>query len=210
MAHVRGEYQAAPLSPSQLDADPVSQFERWWRDAVRAGLIYPNAMTLATVDARGRAAARIVLLKGFDRRGFVFATNYESQKARQLAIHPSAALVLYWQPLDRQVRITGMVAKASKAESDAIFEARPRGAQIAAWASPQSGIVTDREELDARVREFQRKFRGRRVPRPAFWGVYRLKPDAYEFWQGRLNRLHDRFRYTRRSSSAWRIERLAP
>jgi pyridoxamine 5'-phosphate oxidase len=168
-----------------------------------------NAMTLATADKHGRPSARIVLLKGLDERGFMFYTNYNSRKGHELAENPEAALVFYWPEQERQVTIAGQVSKLPKAESEAYFESRPRGSQIGAWASDQSAVVGDRTELEKKWQEFEAKF-PKEVPCPEHWGGYVLAPKRMEFWQGRPNRLHDRFRYTRQNDKSWSIERLSP
>ena len=197
-----------PLHRSALLADPVEQFEDWYRRA-EGEVPLAHAMTLATVDADGAPDARMVLLKGFGPEGFRFFTNFESAKAKQLDAMPHAALVLYWRELDRQVRIRGPVEPLSDAESDEYFATRPEDSQIGAWASPQSEPLPDRAALDARVGETKARFSGGPVPRPRFWGGYALRPETMEFWQGQAGRLHDRFLYTREAGS-WRIDRLAP
>jgi pyridoxamine 5'-phosphate oxidase len=196
-----------PLDHSTLAADPMEQFESWWKLALTK-VPLPDAMTLATADADGAANARMVLLKGFSPEGFSFFTNYESIKAGELAQNPRAALVLYWRELDRQVRIRGPVEQLPAGESDAYFASRPRGSQIAALASAQSRPV-EREDLDRRFAELEREFEGKDVPRPAHWGGYMVRPEVVEFWQGRDDRMHDRLRYTR-EGGGWRIERLSP
>ena len=189
-------------------ADPMKQFEAWFAEAVRGELPMVNAMTLATVDAQGRPAARIVLLKGADERGFVFYTNYESRKAQELAANPRAALVFYWIELEREVRVEGVIEKTSDAESDAYFASRPLGSRLAAIASPQSAVVAARQILEERFAEAEQRY-GPTPRRPPGWGGYRVVPDAIEFWQGRPNRLHDRLLY-RKTGTAWEIVRLAP
>lgn len=193
-----------------LHANPFAALQGWYDEAVASGLLAPNAMTLATVSPDGKPSARIVLLKEIDGRGLVFYTNYESRKARELAANPAAALVFYWAPLDRQVRVEGRVEKTSREESQAYFATRPRGSQLGAWASMQSAVLPGREPLEARLAELERSYpEGTPVPCPPYWGGYRLLPDSFEFWIGRPNRLHDRHLYTRRGG-AWNVARLAP
>lgn len=189
--------------------DPIKHFARWFRAARTARLPEPHAMSLATATLRGRPSARMVLLKGFDARGFVFFTNYRSRKGRELEANPHAALVLYWHPLHRQVRIEGRVRRVSVAESDTYFASRPHGSQLGAAVSPQSRVIRGREMLERALTALERRLRGRPVPRPAQWGGYRLVPEIIEFWEQRENRLHDRLRY-RRSRGRWIRERLAP
>jgi pyridoxamine 5'-phosphate oxidase len=197
------------LDASTVAADPVTQFRRWLDDA-RGGHIHePHAMTLATVTPEGRPAARMVLLRGLDERGFVFYTNYESAKGRDLAAIPFAAATFYWEALGRQVRVEGPVARIDAAESDAYFAQRPRGHQLGAWASAQSTVVRDRASLERAMAETESRFADRDVDRPAYWGGYRIVPERIEFWQHRDDRLHDRIRYVR-DHGAWRIERLSP
>jgi pyridoxamine 5'-phosphate oxidase len=207
-ARMRRDYEERGLRKADLLADPIEQFTRWFDEACKAPLLEPNAMTLATVDAAGQPAARTVLLKGIDRRGLVFYTNLDSRKARELAANPKAALLFWWPPHARQVRFEGEIEPVEVAEADAYFATRPRGSQIGAWASAQSSVIADRAALDAAEEQVAARFPGE-VPRPPFWGGYRLVPACVEFWQGRLNRLHDRLRYTRRADG-WTLERLAP
>jgi pyridoxamine 5'-phosphate oxidase len=209
LSRLRKEYARAGLRESDADRDPIEQFRRWFDEALAADLHEPNAMTLATSTPDGRPSARIVLLKGFDERGFVFYTNYEGRKGEELAANPRAALVLYWGELERQVRIEGRVSLVPDEESDAYFEGRPRGSQLGAWASEQSRPAKDRGVLEERLRELEAEHGDREVPRPPFWGGYRVEPEVIEFWQGRENRLHDRLRY-RRSYEGWKVERLQP
>jgi pyridoxamine 5'-phosphate oxidase len=209
LARMRQEYGEHGLRKADLVADPLEQFTRWFDEARSAPILEPNAMTLATVDAAGQPSARTVLLKAVDRRGLTFYTNLESRKARELAANPTAALLFWWPPQGRQVRFDGDIEPVDQAEADAYFATRPRGSQIGAWASAQSNVVADRASLEAAEREIATRFAGGAVPRPTFWGGYRLVPARVEFWQGRINRLHDRLRYTRRGEG-WDLERLAP
>ena len=195
------------LNEADLDPDPLRQFTAWFEEAGAAGVRAPEAMALATAGADGRPSVRMVLLKGFDERGFVFFTGYESRKGAELTANPRAALLFHWDPLGRQVRIEGPVERVSEAESDAYFATRPRGAQISASVSPQSRVVESRAALEAAATELEA--RGGELPRPPAWGGFRLSPETYEFWQHRANRLHDRLRYSR-DGAAWKVERLAP
>ncbi|MDI3339999.1 MAG: pyridoxamine 5'-phosphate oxidase [Sphaerobacter sp.] len=207
---LRKEAMAPGLHEADLAPDPVVQFNRWLTEALARDIPEPNAMTLATATRDGIPAARVVLLRGFDERGFVFYTNYESQKGRELAENPRAALVFHWPALGRQVRITGTVERVSPEESDAYFRSRPHGSQLGAWASQQSAVIPSREVLEARLQEVEQRFASDEVPRPPFWGGYRVAPATIEFWQSRPNRLHDRLRYVRQPDGTWRIERLSP
>jgi pyridoxamine 5'-phosphate oxidase len=206
---LRHEYETRGLDVSDLAPDPLAQFARWYEDAAAEGIYEPHAMTLSTAGPDGHPASRYVLLRGMDDRGFQFFTSYRSAKARDLDARREAALTWGWLELHRQVRARGTVTRLPAAESDAYFESRPRGSQIAAWASPQSEVIAGREELERRVAEVEARFEGRPVPRPEHWGGYLLEPADVEFWQGRKSRLHDRLRY-RRSGGAWIVERLAP
>ena len=208
-ASLRKEYTRAGLSEDDLNPDPIVQFHDWFEMAVGADLHEPNAMIVATATTDGRTSARTVLLKGYDERGFVFYTNYEGRKARELEANPMCALLFYWGELERQVRIEGRASRLLAEESDAYFLSRPRGSRIGAWASQQSRSVEDRSVLEERVRALEREYEGREIPRPPFWGGYRVEPEVIEFWQGRENRLHDRLVY-RRDGEGWKIERLQP
>jgi pyridoxamine 5'-phosphate oxidase len=209
LADLRKDYARGSLDETSVDADPIRQFEAWFKQALDARLPEPNTMTLATVDARGYPSARIVLIKGVDERGFVFFTNYESRKGLDLAANPHASLLFYWIELERQVRVEGTVVKTGADESDAYFNSRPLGSRIGAWASDQSRPIESRALLEAREKSFAERF-GEDPPRPPHWGGYRLVPDTIEFWQGRPSRLHDRILYTRQSGGDWRISRLSP
>ena len=233
IADLRKEYNLTGLRRADLDSNPVTQFNRWFDQATGARAsgrirklfvtIYKsfltffgaetsdlNVMTLVIADKEGRPSARIVLLKGVDDRGFIFFTNYDSRKGHDLAENPQAALVFYWPDLERQVCIAGDITRLPETESDAYFKSRPRGSRIGAWASRQSEIVRDRAELEQKWQQLESQYPGEQVPKPPFWGGYILSPTRIEFWQGRPNRLHDRFRYTREPDKSWKIERLSP
>ena len=210
LSDLRREYTLDGLNESDLDPSPFNQFDKWFQQALAAELPEPNAMTLATATLDGKPSARIVLMKGFDERGFVFFTNYESPKGRDLSTNPQAALVCYWIELERQVRISGRVSRVSAEESESYFHSRPLGSQLGAWASRQSEVVSGRQILEDKLRQLTQKYQARPVPLPPHWGGYRVAADTMEFWQGRPNRLHDRLRYTLQPSSQWLIERLSP
>lgn len=209
IAALRRSYERAELDETSAEADPLTQFSRWFSEALKSQLPEPNAMTLATVGENGRPSTRVVLIKAFDARGITWYTNYESRKARELAANPFAALQFHWTELERVVRIEGRVDKTSAAESDEYFASRPLDSRIGAWASPQSQVIDSRTVLMANVARVAAKFM-LHPPRPPHWGGYRLVPDAWEFWQGRTSRLHDRLRYRRLDDGTWLRERLAP
>ncbi|HSO84356.1 pyridoxamine 5'-phosphate oxidase [Thiocapsa sp.] len=206
----RFEAMEQGLSRSSLDPDPIRLFEQWYTAAIETALPEPNAMSLCTVEEGGQPYVRTVLLKLFDREGFVFFTNFESRKARQIDRNPQVAALFPWVALARQVQITGRAERIPTAESLRYFATRPRGSQIGAWSSPQSQVITSRSLLEAKVAEMRQRFAHGEIPLPDFWGGYRIVPSRIEFWQGRESRLHDRFLYSREGDGSWRIERLAP
>jgi pyridoxamine 5'-phosphate oxidase len=208
IAHLRQEYSRRELSEKHIQVDPLKQFDLWFKEALECKIVEPNIMSLATVNAEAKPSCRIVLLKGYDERGFVFFTNYTSHKGNDLEQNENAALTFLWLDLERQVRIEGKASKISDAESDAYFKSRPVGSRIGAWTSPQSQPI-NKEELIEREQEFAKTYDGSDIPRPPFWGGYVVKPELIEFWQGRPNRLHDRIQYTKDGTS-WHIERLGP
>ena len=217
LADLRKDYAQAALDIHDVDPSPKAQFERWFHEAMQAEVLEPNAMTLCTIDPDGRPSGRIVLIKGIDDAGITFFTNYDSRKGQGLAANPYASLVFFWPELERQVRINGKVAKVSAEESDEYYHSRPLGSKLGAWASPQSEVIPNREWLELRQQNLQEKFPAEQSvepPRPSHWGGYRLSPSAFEFWQGRPSRLHDRIRYRLQpglgSPAQWAIERLAP
>ena len=210
IAQIRKDYIMQSLDEKDMSSDPFEQFGRWWDNAIESNIEEVNAMTLATADAEGRPSARVVLLKGFDKNGFVFFTNYQSRKGKELLENPRACLVFYWKELERQVRIEGTSCQLDEAGSDAYFASRPEGSRIGAWVSAQSQVIESRRLLEDLQKEAENKFAGKEIPRPPHWGGYVVKPDLIEFWQGRSNRLHDRIVYKSDNSGNWNRERLAP
>jgi len=210
LAALRQDYAQRGLRRSELDPDPIRQFNAWLDEAVGHQLLEPNAMTVASVDAAGQPWSRTVLLKICDARGFTFFTNYDGAKGRHFAANPRVALTFWWNALERQVNITGVVAKTSREESEAYFHSRPESSRIGAWASAQSEVIADREQLERQFAEARARYDGAQIPLPPHWGGYCVTPETIEFWQGRRSRLHDRLRYTRQPDGAWKIERLSP
>lgn len=210
IADMRQEYSQQRLSEKDVVADPILQFKKWWEHAVAAKLNEPNAMILATASKEAVPSARIVLLKDFSEKGFVFFTNYDSYKGQQLSENPKACLVFFWEELERQVRITGLVFKLPAIESDEYFNSRPEASRIGAWASPQSQVIANRNWLDERFKELSAEMKNGTIQRPPHWGGYLVKPVIIEFWQGRVSRLHDRIQYSLQEDGNWKIERLAP
>lgn len=211
LADLRKDYSLAGLLEKDLAKDPFRQFEKWFQEVEAAKLVEPNAMTLATTGQDGRPSARTVLLKGLDGRGFVFFSNYESRKGRELAQVPRATLVFPWLALERQVIVEGVVARVTREESEAYFHSRPRASQLGAWVSQQSSIITGRAVLEDSLKALEKKYAGMEIPLPPNWGGYRVTPETVEFWQGRRSRLHDRLRYRRDAKTGeWSVERLAP
>lgn len=208
---IRTDYRLAALSEDQIDKDPIRQFEQWFEQALRSKVIEVNAMTLATVDTDGSPSARIVLLKDIENDAFVFYTNYNSQKAKEIAANPKVSLVFFWPDLQRQVRIKGTIEKVASANSETYFHSRPAGSQLGAWASPQSDVIPNRDFLEQKLKEVSEKYKDQIVPKPPHWGGYKVIPFTMEFWQGRTNRLHDRILYSKDVISGnWITSRLAP
>ena len=206
----RQDYEKAALDESAVDPDPFRQFQLWFDQATDASIPEPHAVTVATATPEGRPSARVVLMRGFDDRGFVFFTNYRSRKGREIEANPFASMCFFWQALERQVRVEGRVVLASEAESDEYFKGRPTGSKLGAWVSNQSGVVAGRGALEAELEAIRARFPGDEIPRPPHWGGYRVVPESVEFWQGRRSRLHDRLLYRRTTEGGWRVERLAP
>ena len=210
IADIRREYARARLDETHVSPDPVVEFDRWFTQAREAKALEPNAMTLATATREGAPSARIVLLKGYDERGFVFFTDYRSRKGTELEQNPQASLVFFWPELERQVRIIGTVERTSAQESEEYFRTRPRGSRLGAWVSHQSRVIPSRAPLESGLREVKERFPTDDVPLPPHWGGYRLRPEEVEFWQGREDRLHDRIRYLRKKGGGWQLQRLSP
>jgi len=210
LADLRKDYTLTGLAEKDLARDPFRQFDKWFQEAEASKLVEPNAMILATANREGRPSSRTVLLKGVDGRGFVFYTNYESRKGRELEANPRASLVFPWFPFERQVIVEGPVTKVAREESEAYFHSRPLASQLAAWASAQSSIIPNRKALEEAMKDLEKKYAGRPVPLPPYWGGYRVAPETVEFWQGSRSRLHDRLRYRRHPDGSWTVERLAP
>lgn len=210
IANLRKDYSSQMLSEKEISHDPFELFQKWWTEAVNSQIDEPNAMTLATASSDGMPAARIMLLKGFSREGFVFFSNYKSYKAMHLEENPKACLVFFWKELERQVRVTGLVKKLPEAESDEYFLSRPRGSQIGAWASEQSQVIESREWLDQRYAQLSEEYKDKALKRPPHWGGYLVTPVIMEFWQGRPSRLHDRIQFMIGEDGGWKMERLSP
>jgi pyridoxamine 5'-phosphate oxidase len=210
IAGIRRDYQMKSLQENDVAPDPFEQFSKWWDEAIKSELDEVNAMTLATASATGMPSARIVLLKSYSADGFVFFTNYNSNKGKEIEENPYACLVFFWKELERQIRISGTIEKVSEAESDEYFFSRPVGSRIGAWASPQSSIIPSRETIEMNLTKYEQQFAGGEITRPPHWGGYIVKPTVVEFWQGRSNRLHDRIQYLKQQEGMWKIERLAP
>ena len=210
IASIRKEYKLKSLDEAAAAGNAIKQFDRWWQDAINSEIDEVNAFTLATAAADGKPSARIVLLKGYDEKGFVFFTNYQSHKGQELATNPQGCMVFFWKELERQIRIEGSIEKISAEESDEYYFSRPLSSQVGAWASPQSSVIKNREVIEDNVKKYEAQFAGSSISRPPHWGGYRLQPQAIEFWQGRPSRLHDRLLFTLLKKNEWKIERLAP
>jgi pyridoxamine 5'-phosphate oxidase len=210
LAGIRKEYRLQSLLEKDVDVNPIKQFEKWWQQASESNIEEANAMTLATCTCDGKPSARIVLLKGIKENGFIFFTNYDSKKGKQINDNPFVSLVFFWKEIERQVRIEGQAKKISKHESDAYFSSRPLESRIGAWSSQQSAVIKNRETLEINAAEYTNKFQLQDIPKPENWGGYMVIPNLVEFWQGRPGRLHDRLQYTVSENSNWKIERLAP
>lgn len=210
IADIRKVYQLQSLLEKDVNADPIKQFETWWQQAIESKIEEPNAMTLATCNDEGKPSARIVLLKGIKKNGFIFFTNYQSRKGKEIEKNSFVSLLFFWKELERQVRIEGKIKKVSDTESDKYFFSRPRESRIGAWSSPQSAVIENREFLQKNVEKYNLEFGTENIPRPDFWGGYLVEPDSIEFWQGRPGRLHDRLQYSLSENNYWNMKRLAP
>jgi len=210
IADIRRDYMLKSFLEADAKADAIEQFSNWWQDAVNSEIDEVNALTLCTASADGKPSGRIVLLKGYDAEGFVFFTNYDSNKGKELESNPQACMVFFWKELERQIRIEGTVEKISAEESDDYFFSRPPGSQVGAWASPQSRVIENRQVIEKNVEKYEKEFAAKSISRPAHWGGYRLVPTSVEFWQGRQSRLHDRLQYTLLENGQWKMVRLAP
>ncbi|MTI30203.1 pyridoxamine 5'-phosphate oxidase, partial [Cytophagales bacterium RKSG123] len=207
---IRTEYSKESLEINDVNSNPVEQFKKWFEEALQAEVMEPSAMNLATISSQGRPSSRIMLLKGVENQKFIFYTNYESNKGKDIIANPFVALNFFWPELERQVRVEGIIKKVSAETSDSYFKSRPRSSQIGAWVSEQSHPITDRKILEERYQQLVKKYEGQEIPRPSFWGGYKVIPERIEFWQGRPSRLHDRLSYTKESNNNWKIERLSP
>lgn len=210
IADIRKDYKLKSLNEADIDSNAIRQFGLWWQDALDSEIDEVNAVTLSTATIDGKPSARIVLLKGYDENGFVFFTNYESHKGKELASNPQACMVFFWKELERQIRVEGIVEKISEKESDQYFLSRPAGSQLGAWASPQSTVIESRDVIEENLKKYGARFSTQPVARPPYWGGYRLQPQLIEFWQGRSSRLHDRLQYSLQKNGDWKIDRLAP
>jgi pyridoxamine 5'-phosphate oxidase len=210
LANLRKDYAQSALNESDVHANPIEQFKRWFEQASKAELPEPNAMSISTVSAEGKPSSRVVLLKGYDEKGFVFFTNYESRKGRDIIHNPNVSLLFFWPELERQIRIEGKAEKIEVSESMSYFFSRPEGSQLGAWASLQSAVIDSRMVLEKKWSELKDRFQGKEIPFPSFWGGFRVAPDSIEFWQGRRSRLHDRIHYVRTDAEKWTIQRLSP
>ncbi len=210
IADIRKDYKLKSLNEADIDSNAIRQFGLWWQDALDSEIDEVNAVTLSTATIDGKPSARIVLLKGYDENGFVFFTNYESHKGKELASNPQACMVFFWKELERQIRVEGIVEKISEKESDQYFLSRPAGSQLGAWASPQSTVIKSRDVIEETLKKYGARFSTQPVARPPYWGGYRLQPQLIEFWQGRSSRLHDRLQYSLQKNGDWKIDRLAP